>query len=1547
MATVNLTIMLDGTAGTTTQNLNAGDVLVLTVNTVTPAASIWYAFAGTGCTVSPQSPASGTRGGTATVTLNSGATSYSVSFESDYPVGEDSIFIGRTVSGTITATTPTYSVANASTNEGASATVNVTTTNVANGTTLYWTVDASTADVSTTSGSFTVNSNAGSFTIPAIADSLTEGNEAYTISVRAGSTAGTVVASSTLTINDTSTTPTPTYSVANASTNEGASATVNVTTTNVANGTTLYWTVGATTADVSTTSGSFTISANAGSFTIPAIADSLTEGSEAYTISVRTGSTAGTVVASSILTINDTSTTPAATYSVANASTNEGASATVNVTTANVANGTTLYWTVDASTLDVSTTSGSFTINSNAGSFTIPAIADSLTEGTEFYTISVKTGSTAGTTVASSILTINDTSTTPAPTYSVANASTNEGANATVNVTTTNVPNGTTLYWTVGATTADVSATSGSFTINSNVGSFTIFAIADSLTEGSEAYTISIKTGSTAGTTVASSTLTINDTSTTPSPTFFIYPSATSVNEGGTIQWQIDTTNFVSGTLYYTNNGTTNASDFVDNLNSGSITITDNSGTLSKVLSSDVTTEGSETIVIRLHTGSTSGPVVAVSDSVTVNDTSTFDITPNDFSFTDQGAVALNSTITSAPVTISGINTGIPISVSNGSYSIDSTTNFVNTSGTVSNNQVVRVRHNSPNASSTSTATTLTVGTIGQGGIQRTFTSTTFDVIPNDFGFTSQGAVPLNSTITSAAVTINGINTSIPVSVSNGTYSVDGVNYFTSGSVSNGQSITVRHTSPNASSTSTTTTLTVGVVGVGALQRTFTSTTFDVAPDDFNFTNQGAVALNSTITSAAVTINGINTSIPVSVSNGTYSVDGVNYFTSGSVTNGQSITVRHTSPNASGTSTSTTLTVGTVGIGGLQKTFTSTTFDVIPDDFNFINQNPVPLNSTITSASVTISGINTAVPISVSNGTYSLDGVNYLTSGTVTNGQSVTVRHTSPNAPSTSTATTLTVGVSGVGALQRTFTSTTGGATYSASSVSVNEGSSVTVNVSTANVPNNTTLYWTVDAGADVSSTSGSFTINANAGSFTIAAIADSLTEGSEAYTISIRTGSTTGTVVASSTLTINDTSLTPAYSVGNASTNEGASATVNVTTANVANGTTLYWTVDASTADVSATSGSFTISANAGSFTISAIADSLTEGSEAYTISIRTGSTTGTVVASSTLTINDTSLTPGYSVANASTNEGNSATVNVTTANVANGTTLYWTVNATTADVSTTSGSFTINANAGSFTIATVADSLTEGSETYTISIRIGSTAGTVVASSTLTINDTSTTPPTYSVGSVSVNEGASATVNVTTTNVANGTTLYWTVNAGADVFITSGSFTISANAGSFTIPTVADSTTEGTEVYTISVRTISTAGTVVASSTLTINDTSTTPGGPPPPGATVYGFEAWNLAGEKTISITTRIAKFFGTASIGNSYTGTAVSGTITDSRFTQYSGHTPFAMPIFGGIDLDGNTVVLSFSGNTLTWSFPNGTLSPGTSTRPDTIITYGIF
>lgn len=109
------------------------------------------------------------------------------------------------------------------------------------------------------------------------------------------------------------------------------------------------------------------------------------------------------------------------------------------------------------------------------------------------------------------------------------------------------------------------------------------------------------------------------------------------------------------------------------------------------------------------------------------------------------------------------------------------------------------------------------------------------------------------------------------------------------------------------------------------------------------------------------------------------------------------------------------------------------------------------------------------------------------------------------------------------------------------------------------------------------------------------------------------------------------------------------------------------------------------------------------------------------------------------------------------------------------------------------------------------------------------------SSSAPSYSISSAaSINEGSALTINVTTANVADATTLYWTVSNAGDFATSSGSFTITSNSGSFTVTPTADATTEGSETFEISIRTGSTSGTVVAtSSAITINDTSLTAGG------------------------------------------------------------------------------------------------------------------
>ncbi len=217
-------------------------------------------------------------------------------------------------------------------------------------------------------------------------------------------------------------------------------------------------------------------------------------------------------------------------------------------------------------------------------------------------------------------------------------------------------------------------------------------------------------------------------------------------------------------------------------------------------------------------------------------------------------------------------------------------------------------------------------------------------------------------------------------------------------------------------------------------------------------------------------------------------------------------------------------------------------------------------------------------------------------------------------------------------------------ATYSLSSNnSVNEGESLIVSVTTSNVADSTVLYWSTSnittTDPDFSATSGTTTITSNSGSFSLPTVADSTTEGAETFGITLRSGSQSGPIVASTTnKTINDTSQTPpppSYSASSASSiNEGSALGVTVTTTNVSDGTTLYWTTNHTTtnaADFSSNSGSFTITSNSAVFNVPVVADSTTEGSETFTVEIRTTSTSGTIVATlPSVTVNDTSLDSG-----------------------------------------------------------------------------------------------------------------------------------------------------------------------------------------------------------------------------------------------------------------------------------------------------------------------------
>jgi hypothetical protein len=200
----------------------------------------------------------------------------------------------------------------------------------------------------------------------------------------------------------------------------------------------------------------------------------------------------------------------------------------------------------------------------------------------------------------------------------------------------------------------------------------------------------------------------------------------------------------------------------------------------------------------------------------------------------------------------------------------------------------------------------------------------------------------------------------------------------------------------------------------------------DTTPDQFTFADQTNVALNTTITSNSITVSGINAKASISVTGGKFSINGGSFRTSSTtVSNGNTVRVQQTSSSANSATTNTVLT-----IGGVKDTFSVTTLansslDTTPNAFIFSDQTNVALSAAVTSNAVTVSGINAPAPISVSGGSYSINGGAYTTAaGTVSEGNSVTVRLTASAANSVTTNAVLTIG-----GVSDTFSATTLAAT--------------------------------------------------------------------------------------------------------------------------------------------------------------------------------------------------------------------------------------------------------------------------------------------------------------------------------------------------------------------------------------------------------------------------------------------------------------------------------------------------------------------------------------
>ena len=432
---------------------------------------------------------------------------------------------------------------------------------------------------------------------------------------------------------------------------------------------------------------------------------------------------------------------------------------------------------------------------------------------------------------------------------------------------------------------------------------------------------------------------------------------------------------------------------------------------------------------LRLRHTSADAPATTSKTTVNVGGYSTsfrsttipIDTTPDVFGFATQDSVAINSRVESESITISGLNSATNLSISAGEYSLDGGATYSSDASTLAPDSTIQLRHTSSPEYETSMITTLTIGGV-EGYFKSTTAATPDDTTPDAFSFASKGDVSTGVVMLSDSVIISGLDSAVPVQISSGEYSIDGGAFTAAtGSIGNGQLLQLRHTSSSERGGTITTTVTVGDYSADFSSTTIAEST-DTTPDAFAFATEYSVARSDYSYSEAVTITGLGAPASLSVSNGEYSIDGGQTYSSaeGSISTGTGVQLRHVSSAEYGASVVTTLTIG--GVEGYFESITEPALgDTEPDAFAFTDLSNSPVATVLESEAVYINGISEPATVTVIGGEYRVVGGEYTAAdGIIKNGQSLQLRHTSAIDYSATTTTTVTVG--GVSAA---FSSTT------------------------------------------------------------------------------------------------------------------------------------------------------------------------------------------------------------------------------------------------------------------------------------------------------------------------------------------------------------------------------------------------------------------------------------------------------------------------------------------------------------------------------------------
>ena len=494
----------------------------------------------------------------------------------------------------------------------------------------------------------------------------------------------------------------------------------------------------------------------------------------------------------------------------------------------------------------------------------------------------------------------------------------------------------------------------------------------------------------------------------------------------------------------------------------------------------------------------------------------------------------------------------------------------------------------------------------------------------------------------------------------------------------------------------------------------------------------------------------------------------------------------------------------------------------------------------------------------------------------------------------------------------------------------------------------------TGDTAVQADFTAGSGTLSFGAGdtskTFTVATVEDTGVEPGETFTVTLSSASS-GTALptdATATGTIANDDGIGAFSIADASAAEGDAVTFTVTHAPAATQqVTVDWATSVASGNSAAqtdfTAGSGTVTFAVGdsskTFTVATVEDTGVESNETFTVTLSNvgpagAATLADATATGTITDDDTLPTLSISVSSSTVAEaGGTSTVTISTGSgptFSSAQTITLALTGTAAesdDYTIASKSLTLAAGATSVTttVTAVQDSIDDDAETVIVT---ASNGGDTIGSQTVTITDDDAAPVlSISVSSDTVAEAAgTSTVTVGTGAGSTFTTdqtitlaLDGTAAESDDYTIASKSLTLAAGATSVTTTVTAVQDVIDDDAETVIV-TASNGGDTIGSQTVTITDDDA----PPTLSISVSSGTVAEEAGTSTVTVGTGAGSTFTTdQTITLALDGTAAESddyTIASKSLTLAAGATSVTTTVTAvqdSIDDDAETVIVTAS------------------------------